>query len=38
VILEDYFVVNNFLRGVDILKILQNTIHLEKVVFKDACR
>jgi hypothetical protein len=37
-ILEDYFVVNNFLRGVDILKILKNTCHLEKVVFKDTCR
>ena len=37
-ILEDYFVVNNFLRRVDMLKILKNTSHLEKVVFKDTCR
>ncbi len=37
-ILEDYFVVNNFLRRVDILKILKNTFHLEKGVFKDTCR
>jgi hypothetical protein len=37
-ILEDYFVVNNFLRRVDMLKILKNTFHLEKVVFKDTCR
>jgi hypothetical protein len=38
VILEEYFVVNNFLRSADILKILQNTFDLEKVVFKDTCR
>jgi len=38
VILEEYFVVNNFLRSVDILKILKNTFDLEKVVFKDTCR
>jgi hypothetical protein len=37
-ILEGYSVVNNFLRSMDILKILKNTFHLEKVVFKDTCR
>ena len=37
-ILEDCFFVNNFLHGVDILKILNKTSKLEKVVFKDTCR
>jgi hypothetical protein len=37
-ILVDYFFVNNFLRSVDILKILKNIFHLEKVLFKDTCR
>jgi hypothetical protein len=37
-ILEDYFFVNNFLRGVDILKILKDTFHLEKVLFKVTYR
>jgi hypothetical protein len=37
-ILEDYFFVNNFLGGVDILKILKETFRLEKVLFKVTYR
>jgi hypothetical protein len=37
-ILEDYFFVNNFLRGVDILKILKDTFDIEKVLFKVTYR
>ena len=33
-ILKDYFFVNNFIQDVDILKILKDTLHLEKVLFK----
>jgi hypothetical protein len=37
-ILGEDFHVNNFGRDVDMPKILNNTFHSEKVVFKDTCR
>jgi hypothetical protein len=37
-ILEDCCFVNNFLRSVNILKILEDTLHLEKVLFKVTYR